>query len=375
MVIMHKMTYKYRLYPTNKQFKLMESMLEECRWLYNRFLEQRKNMWESEQKSLTLYDQIKELPRLKQERESLGGVYSQVLQNVGVRIDLAFKAFFRRVKSNEKPGYPRFRGKGWYNSFTYAQAGFKITEDGKMYISKIGNIKIKIHRQLQGRMKTCTIKRSSTGKWYVTLSCVDVPSKQLELNGESVGVDVGINSFAVLSDGSKIENPRFFKTEEKSLAKAQRKLSKCEKDTPERIKRRKVVARVHERIWNRRDDFTHKVSRRIVNEYGIICVEDLHIRNMISNKQKVRLAKSIQDVAWGEFFNKLLYKAENAGKTVVKVNPAYTSQDCSECGTRKVVPLSERVYDCGSCGLNMDRDHNAARNVLRLGIQSLGENP
>jgi len=363
-------TFKYRIYPTKKQVRIMNQWLEECRWLFNHFLAERKEAWEKEQRSINYHSQATSLPALKEQRPSLANVHSQVLQNVAVRIDLAFKAFFRRVKAGEKPGYPRFRGKGRYDSFTFPQSGFTL--DGNILrLSKIGNVKVVLHRPVEGQIKTCTIKRSSTGKWYVMFSCEWEPVPLPE-NSQAVGIDVGLYSFATLSTGEQIKNPKFFRQEEKALAKAQRKLSKTERGTPERKKYRKVVARIHERIVWKRQDFIHQHSRKIVNRFGIIAVEDLNVNRMVHNHC---LAKSISDAAWSGFFQLLAYKAAWAGRQFVAVNPAYTSQTCSSCGHRQKMPLSERVFKCPCCGLELDRDHNAAVNILGLGLQSLGINP
>jgi putative transposase len=301
----------------------------------------------------------------------LNGVHSQVLQNVAVRIDLAFKAFFRRCKAGENPGYPRFRGKDRYDSFTYPQSGFKIDEQGKLFASGIGHIKIVLHRPLRGNVKTLTIQRSSTGKCYASFSVECEPERLPELPPQ-VGIDVGLKTFATLSDGYEIDNPRFFRKEEKQLARVQRKHSKLAKGTSERRKHRKAIAHVHERIRFKRDNFTHQESRKIVNSYGVIAVEDLHVNRMTHNRC---LAKSIHDASWSEFFSKLACKAEEAGRHYVAVNPAYTSQDCSRCRHRQVMPLSERTYHCLCCLLSIDRDLNASKNILRIGLYSLGIQP
>lgn len=344
----------------------MLKTLNECRWLYNRFLEERKIAWEDYEQSLTLYSQIKTLPSLKKERPSLSTVHSQVLQNVAVRIDLAFKAFFRRVKAGDNPGYPRFRGAGWYDSFCYPQSGYAVSSSF-VTLAKIGDVKVVLHRPLEGNIKTCCIRRSSTGKWFVTFSC-EVPDSPLPKSKETIGIDVGLESFATLSTGEAIANPRFFRTDEKALAKAQRRMSKEAKGTSVRDKRCKVVSHIHERIANRRSDFTHQLSRQLVNQYGVIAVEDLNVNRMVHNHC---LAKSIADAAWGQFFNYLAYKAENAGRTLVKVNPAYTSQDCSRCGYRQKMPLDVRVFKCPCCNLEINRDHNASLNILAIGLNSL----
>lgn len=281
---------------------------------------------------------------------------------------MAFQAFFRRVKTGDDPGYPRFKGYGRYDSFTYPQSGFKIDEQGKLCASGIGHIKIVLHRPIRGKIKTLTIRRSATGKWYACFS-VECDPERLPDNSEAVGMDVGLKTFATLSDSIEIANPRFFRKEEKALAKVQRKHSKLAKGTPERRKHRKVVARVHERIAFRRDDFTHQESRKIVNHYGVIAAEDLRVNRMVHNHC---LAKSIQDASWSEFFSKLFSKAEEAGRKYVAVNPAYTSQTCSRCGHRQPMPLENRIYHCPCCLLEIDRDLNAALNILRIGLYSLG---
>ena len=364
-------TFQYRLYPSHKQAKKLEKTLDGCRWLYNHFLEQRKTSWESGKKSLSRYEQTKTLPGLKKEHEFLNDVFSQCLQDVSTRIDLAFRAFFRRIKSGDKPGYPRFRGKFRYDSFCYPQSGFKLL-DKTVQLSKIGNIKIKLHRPTEGKIKTCTIKRSPTGKWYISFAC-DIehdPAKQ-PIN-PAVGLDMGLESFVTFSDGTKIENPRFFRYEEKALAKVQRKLSKQEKASTARRKAKKIVARVHERIAWKRSNFCHQESRKLVNKFNTIVVEDLSINDMKKDNFRC-INKSIGDVAWRQFFNLLEYKAECADKRVIKTNPAYTSQTCSSCGNRHKLKLSDRVFHCPCCNLSLDRDHNAALNILALGAKSLGE--
>jgi putative transposase len=257
--------------------------------------------------------------------------------------------------------------------------GCQLT-DGGLQLSKIGTLRIEVHRPLEGTPKTCTIRRSSTGKWFATLSC-EVDVQHLPATGEGpkgpaptqsrqpVGIDVGLTSFATLSTGEKIPAPQFLRGDEKDLKRAQRKLSATEKGTPERAKRRKIVARVHERIANRRTNFCHQESRKLVNRFGMIAVEDLAVNQMAHNHC---LAKSIQDAAWAQFTAHLAYKAAWAGRQYVTVNPAYTSQDCSQCGHRERKPLSQRLHHCLWCGLTLDRDHNAALNILRLGRQSLG---
>lgn len=363
---------KYRLKPTKTQEHQLDSQLEECCWLYNHLLAERKAAWEERQESLSYHAQATTLPALKHERETLSLVHSQVLQNVAVRIDLAFKAFFRRCKSGEEPGYPRFRGRGRYDSMTFPQYGNGCQMvDGMLKLSKVGALRVIQHRPLEGTPKTCTMRRSSTGKWSMTIAC-EVDAQPLPHAGEAVGIDVGLASFATLSTGEKTPCPKFLRSDEKDLKRTQRKLSAAEKGTPERAKRRKIVARVHERISNRRGNFAHQESRKIVNRFDVIAVEDLSVNQMVHNHC---LAKSIQDAAWSQFTAHLAYKAAYAGRAYVAVNPAYTSQDCSQCGHRQKKTLAERVHQCACCGLTIDRDHNAALNMKRLGLQSLGLAP
>ncbi len=360
-------SYRYRIYPTKSQLSLLEQTLEICREVYNDTLALRKDMWEQEQRSISLYETNKILTQWKKDQPAWKQVHSQVLQNVQMRVDLAFKAFFQRVKAGEEPGYPRFKGKGRYDSFTYPQSGFKLNGN-LLSLSKIGVLKVVLHRPIVGTIKTCTIRRSSTGKWYACFSVEYDPSPAPQKE-TIVGVDVGLESFATLSNGEKIENPRFFRSDEKALSKAQRRLSKTKKGTPERKKVRKNVARVHERIAHRRLNFAHQTSRRMVDQYGTIVFEDLAIKNMQKNHC---LAKSIADVAWNQFITITENKAEEAGSHVILVNPRNTSQQCSRCGMIVKKTLSDRVHSCPHCGLMMDRDQNAAINIMRLGLQSLG---
>jgi putative transposase len=324
-------------------------------------------MWEQDRKSTSLYETTALLPIWKREHPELKGVHSQVLQNVQARVDLAFKAFFRRVKVGEKPGYPRFRGYGRYDSFTFPQFGFRLM-DNSLLLSKIGAIKIILHRPIEGKIKTLTIQRDTLGNWYACFAC-EVEAKLLPFNDLAIGIDLGLQSFAKFSNGQTVDNPRFFRRDEKELAKAQRKLSKAEKGTPERTKRRKAVQHIYQRIANRRSDFAHQKSRELVNSFGFMAFEDLHIKNMLQNH---RLAKSIWDAAWNQLIMFTTYKAENAGRVVVLVDPRDTSKKCSCCGTLVVKSLDIRVHACPECGLVIDRDQNAAINILRLGLESPG---
>jgi putative transposase len=266
----------------------------------------------------------------------------------------------------EKPGYPRFKGHGRYDSFTFKQSGFAFKDNG-LLLSKIGLVKINRHRPIEGTIRTLSIRRDAVGNWYACFSC-ETELNPLPPNKKTVGVDVGLESFATFSNGERTANPRFFRRDEKELAKVQRKLSKAEKGTPERARRRKVVAHVYQRMVNRRKDFAHQLSRSMVNEYGVIALEKLDTKGMLRNHY---LAKSIADAAWHQLVRYTFYKAEEAGRACVWVDPNGTSQRCSRCGRVVKKSLAVRVHDCPICGLKMDRDENAAINILALGLQCL----
>lgn len=361
--------FRYRLKPTKAQVTKLNEQLELCRWVYNETLAMRKNAFEQEGRSVSYFESKRMLPIWKESKPELRSVYSQVLQDVVLRVNLAFKAFFRRVQSGEKPGYPRFKGKNRYDSISYPQSGFSIDGD-KLWLSKIGDIKFKLHRPIEGDVKRLTIRRSSTKKWYVSFLIEDAPNHILEPSNEIVGVDMGIKNFAVLSNGEFIENPRFLLADEERLKKAQSKRDKLPKGSPRRRKASKTVSHLYERVTNRREDFAQQLSRQWINKYGIIVFEDLNINKMVHNHN---LAKSILDASWNKLVQYTSYKAADAGRKVVLVNPAYTSQMCSSCGQIVKKDLSIRVHNCPKCGLVMDRDLNAAKNILRLGLQSVAK--
>lgn len=359
--------FKYRLQPSRSQRTKLIQTLELCRWVYNETLAARKNAWEQEKKALWWYDTRKLLTAWKKENPQLVQVFSQVLQNVQERVDLAFKAFFRRVKAGEEAGYPRFKGFGRYDSFTYCQFGFKIL-DKQLFLSKIGAVKIIFHRPIEGRIKTLTLQRDAVGNWYACFVC-EVKPDHLPFNDLAIGIDVGLENFAKLSNAEKISNPRFFRRDEKALAKAQRKLSKEARGTPEQVKRRKAVAHIHQRIAYCRKDFAHQRSREVVNNFGMLAFERLDTQNMLKNR---RLAKSISDAAWNQFITYTQYKAADADRVCILVDPRNTSKRCSRCGTLVEKDLFVRVHQCPVCDLVIDRDQNAAINILGLGLQSLG---
>lgn len=349
--------YQYRLQPTKRQATLLSRQLILCQGLYNKLLEQRIQVYEDEKKSLTCFNQCRFIAILKtKDNIELKDVNAQALQNVAMRLDLAFKSFFRRIKAGENAGFPRFKTLERYNSITFPQcpSGCSI-KNGMTVVSKIGHIKMKLHRPIEGAIKTATIKRTPTGKWFVTFCCEVEKKEVVHPSKDSVAIDLGLKTFAYLSDGSKIENPRFYRKEERELSRAQRRDVK------------KVVARIHERIGNKRRDFCVKAARSIIGKFSTVFMEDLEVNRMAHNRC---LSKSIHDASWSIFTQWLMLKAEEAGARVVKVNPAYTSQDCSSCGHRKRKTLGEREHECECCGFKCDRDLNAALNIFRLGQQS-----
>jgi putative transposase len=318
-------------------------------------LHDRKTAYEDCNCGLNYYDQAAWLKHVDYQ-----GIYAHVLQDVLKRVDKSFQNFFRRVKTEEEPGYPRFKGYGRYDSFTYPDpygVGYKI-EEGKLHLSKIGAIRIFQHREIEGKVKTCTIKREGD-QWYATFS-VELPDVEKIIPQTSVGVDVGITTLATLSDGTEIENPKTLNKYDSKLRKAQRHLSRKKKGSSNRGKQRIVLSGIYRKVRNIRKDYLHKASRILADSYDLIIFEDLQIKNMVKNHH---LARSIHDASWGMLISLTTYKAEEAGGAVKLVNPRNTSKECSVCGNIQPMPLSKRTYQCPVCGSRMDRDHNAAINI------------
>jgi putative transposase len=283
------------------------------------------------------------------------------------RVDRAFQAFFRRVKAGETPGYPRFHGRDRYNSLTYPQFGNGAQLDnGLLVLSKIGRIAVRWSRPLEGTPKTVTISREADGL-YVCFSCANVPIQLLPATGQEMGIDLGIEAFATLSDGTRIFYPGWYRKAERALKTAQRRVSRRKKGSHRRRKAVNLLAKAHQKVRRQRADFHHKTALALVQTTDVIYHEDLQVRNMVQNHH---LAKSINDAGWGAFLTILTYKAAWAGRRIVAVNPAYTSQRCSGCGVMVQKGLSVRWHACPECGTSLHRDHNAAKNIERLG-QSL----
>ncbi len=362
--------FRYRLYPSKRQERLLDEQLEICRGTHNWLLLYAKGYYKDTGKTISYLTMQNLFPKVKGDKPELLKVHSQVLQNVARRIRLGYENFFARRKAGLKAGLPRFKKYGRYKSVTYPQFGFKV-EENKLVLSKIGGIRIRQHREIQGQVKTLTVKRMPSGKWYACFSCI-VDAQPREKLFEDIGIDVGLNSYAVLSNGARIENPRFYRKSEKRLTHLSRVMSRKARGSRNWVKAKTRVARHHEKIGSRRTDFLHKASRKIADAYETVYVEDLQISNMVRNHC---LAKSISDAGWGRFIRMIAYKAESAGGQLIQVNPRGTTQICSRCGERVSKTLSDRMHECPHCGLKMDRDHNAALNILARGREIRQELP
>ncbi len=353
----------YRLYPNKVQSQKLDNLLETARNLYNDALQERREAWRMQRKSLNYYDQQNELKELRQEFPAILALNFTATEYLMRRLHQTFIAFFHRIKNGDKTGYPRFKGRNRFNSFSFPTYGDGIKiRDTRLYIQNIGLVKIKMHRSLDGEIKVVTLKRICD-KWYAIFSNI-VDIKPLPFSDKQVGIDVGLESFAVTSDSECIQNPHYLKVAQSKLRIAQRKVSRRMKGSSNRRKAVKILARQHLKVKNQRSDFLHKQADKIVKSYGYITVEDLQIKNMVKNHH---LAGSINDVSWGNFLDILSYKAEWAGRTLTKVNPNGTSQTCSVCGLKVPKDLSVRIHNCPNCGVSIHRDLNAALNILALG--------
>jgi len=382
-------TFQYRLYPTTAQVAALDVILWRCRDLYNAGLQERQEAWRLAHKSLSCFEQINELPALKAVCPEYKAVPSQVLQDTLRRLDKAFAAFFRRVKAGQTPGFPRYQSRSRYTSFTYPSAQNWRRDGDRLVLTGIGAVKIRLHRPLTGTIKTVTIRRDGD-QWYVSFSCV-LPVDPLPANDQAVGVDLGLLHFATLSTGEQIANPRYLRRALAKLATAQQHLARCKRGSHRRNRAKACVTRLHRQVRNQRGDFLHQQSRRLVDRYGTIVFEDLAIVNLTKRPApkvddaasaeagepvyapngaaaKAGLNKSILDAGWGQFTQLCTVKAAWAGRQVLFVDPKFTSQLCSQCGAIHKKTLAERWHSC-ACGCELDRDHNAAINILRRGTR------
>jgi len=365
----HK-TFKEKLRPTPAQERALADTLWRCRALYNTALEQRITAWQRRHVSVSRYEQEAELKAIRAAFPEYEALHSHILQDVLARLDKTYQAFFRRVQRGEKAGFPRFKGRARYHSFTYKEYGNGARLDnGFLVLSKVGRISVHWSRPIKGTPKTVTISKEADG-WYVAISCADVPMNPLPPTGQETGIDLGLESFATLADGARICTPAYYRKAEAYLRRCQRRVARRKKGSHRRRKAVVLLAKAHQHIVNQRQDFHHKEASKLVQAYDVIYHEDLRVANMVRNHH---LAKSISDAGWSAFLTILTFKAAGAGKRVVAVNPAFTSQACSGPGCGKIVAkgLSVRWHACPECGTSLHRDHNAALNVLRLGqVQS-----
>jgi len=357
-----KKTLKYRLYSTKKQIDSLTYQLNAHRFLYNQALAQRKETYEKTNKGITYHNQATQLlPKLRKENKNIACCNYSSLQQTLRRLDKSFEAFFRRVKAGEDPGYPRFKAEHRFNTFSYSSFGDGCQiKDKRLYLQNVGLIKVKWHRLIEGKVKTLSIT-CRNNKWYACFS-VECETNPLPKTYKSAGIDMGLKSFFTLHDGTRINCPQYFRKAEKKVAKAHQKLSRRKKGSNRRRKARFLLSKQYEHIANQRLNFCHEVTYFLVQKYDKFVVENLRIKNMVQNKH---LSNSIADAAWGIFLNILKVKAENAGREYQEVSARGTTQECSSCGAVVKKSLAVRVHNCPFCGLSLDRDQNAALNILK----------
>jgi putative transposase len=365
--------YRYRLYPTRAQDAALRETLCRLRELYNAALQHRRDAYRKGGVTVSAYSQMRELSGVREVRPEYAEIHTHLLQDVLTRLDRAYRAFFRRCKSGEAPGFPRFKGRGRYRTFTFKDAanhnGVRLLAGGKrVKLAGIGNVKVNLHRPVEGRIKQASVSLDGDGHWYIAFACADVPARPLPPLDTSVGIDVGITTFAALSDGTMVDNPRPYEMAQRSLATAQRRVSRRKRGSKRRRKAVELLAKQSARVQRVRLDFHHKTAHAIVQRFGSIAVEDLNVKGLA----RMRLAKQVHDAGWAQFTTILEAKAESAGREFYRVDPRGTSQECSGCQERVPKGLHVRVHACPHCGLVLDRDVNAAVNVQARGHRVRG---
>lgn len=357
-------TYRFRIYPTKGQRFALENQLAFACDLYNAALEQRRYAWRQKHHGITLYEQYRDLTDVRASGIGPTMMSCSAMRSPLQRVDWAFRAFFRRVQAGETPGYPRFRSRRRCDSLTWDSAW--SLRDGRLALQGVGHIKVNWHRALPvtAKIRGVTVRRSA-GRWHACFTlAVQAPTPSNRPSLPNLGLDLGVQTFAALSTGELVKGPRAYRSASRRLRIAQRRVTRRAKGSLRRNKASLLLARKYERIRNIRRNHAHQLSRRLVSQFGLIAVEDLNVRGL----SRGRLAKDVRDSAWAEFVAMLDYKAEDAGIKLVKVPPSATSQICSDCQTSVVKSLKDRMHRCPNCGLVLDRDVNAARNILRLGM-------
>jgi putative transposase len=363
-MIMPTLTNKYRMYQNRETETRLAEAIETCRWLYNRLLEETKKAREVG-KPLRMYDCHNIIPTLKEENPALNNVYSKVLQMVSQTLWANIRGLSQLKKNGRRIGHIRFKGNGWCKTLNYNQSGFSFDVD-VLHLSKIGDVRVKLHRPIQGKVKGVVVKREGE-KWYVLVQ-VDTEVHALPKNDRIVGIDVGLKAFAVDTDGHEFENPRYLGRTLEHIKNAQRNLSRKKKGSRNREKAKAKLAKLCDKVNNQRNDFLHKLSRFYANMYGTICVENLDIKGLNEKPASHCMHRNIHDTGWAGFLSMLDYKAESAGRRLVKVEARGTTQRCYKCGNIVHKELKDRIHDCPYCGIKIDRDYNAAYNILIAGM-------
>ncbi len=365
------LSYKFRLYPNRQIERILEEQLEISRWLYNRLLEELSNA-RNEGRKIAQTDTQALIVKLKEENPELKKVYSKVLQMVNHQLWSNIRALSKLKKNGKKIGKLRYKKKGKFKSLNYNQSGFSIdARNNRIMLSKIGSVKAKIHREIDGKVKGIWIKRYPSGKWYAIVQVDKETESKTKDNGvksKVIAIDVGIKKFLVDSDGRAIEYPRYIDKTIAQIRIMQRKLSRKKKGSKNYEKWKKRLAKLYERMNNQRRDFLHKLSRYYADYYDVIYVEDFNIQGLVRKGKANTLHRHILDASWGEFMNMLSYKVEGTSEAVVKVSPRNTSKRCAKCGAITDIKLSDRIFRCPVCGWIADRDYNASLNILSSGL-------